>query len=218
MESTSEGICIEEKGTSIQEDTVDIQVKWRDQSFLLSLGLSTPLLQLKLLIQGLTNVSSSSQKLIGLSKKIGLKLTDEASLESHQPAIKNGTIKITLIGTPEAEIIKFQEKVMEASTVFNDFSSGYSPATKEWQQLLEFSQKTTINFINDPRPGKKLLVLDLDHTLLDFSSKEDINPSEMKVSREEASSYLQHFNHTFLFLYAFVEVNTHIVVHIKPKL
>ena len=184
MESTTEDISGGEKGSSIQDGMVDIQVKWRDKSFLFRFELSAPLFQLKMLIEGLTNVSRSGQKLIGLSKKIGLKLSDEASLESHQPAIKNGTIKISLIGTPDVEIVKFQEKVMEASTVFNDFSSGFSPATKEWQQLLEFSQKTTINFINEPRAGKKLLVLDLDHTLLDFSSKEDIDPLEMKVSWE----------------------------------
>lgn len=162
-------------------DSVDVNVKWRDNSYSFSVKLSSPLSELKILIQGLTNVSSKSQKLIGLTKKVGLKLNDDASLESHQPALKNGAIKISLIGTPDVEIAKFQEKVLETSTVFNDFSHGFSPATKEWQQLQEFSQKTTINFINEPRPGKKLLVLDLDHTLLDFSSREDVPPAEMKV-------------------------------------
>lgn len=161
---------------------VDIQLKWRDNSYSFTLLLSSPLSELKHLIQGLTTVPSTSQKLIGLTKKVGQKLIDDNSLEWHQPALKNGVIKITLIGTPDAEIAKFQEKVLESSTVFNDFSHGYSPATKEWQQLQEFSEKTSINFINEPRAGKKLLVLDLDHTLLDFSSKEEIQSSEMKVN------------------------------------
>jgi ubiquitin-like domain-containing CTD phosphatase 1 len=161
---------------------VDIQLKWRDNSYSFTLQLSSPLSELKHLIQGLTTVPSTSQKLIGLTKKVGQKLIDDNSLEWHQPALKNGVIKITLIGTPDEEIAKFQEKVLESSTVFNDFSHGYSPATKEWQQLQEFSEKTSINFINEPRAGKKLLVLDLDHTLLDFSSKEEIQPSEMKVN------------------------------------
>lgn len=164
-------------------ESVNINVKWRENSYSFSLLLSAPLSELRMLIEGLTNVPSKSQKLIGLTKKVGLKLDDTASIESHQPNVKNNVIKITLIGTPDAEIAIFQQKTetAEISSVFNDFSHGFSPATKEWQQLQEFSQKTSINFINDPRAGKKLLVLDLDHTLLDFSSKEDIHPSDMKV-------------------------------------
>ena len=168
----------------VVSESVDITVRWRDNSYAFSLKLSAPLLELRMLIEGLTNVPARNQKLIGLTKKIGTKLDDSASLQSHQLAIKNSIVKITLIGTPDAEIAIFQQKTVETvetSTVFNDFSHGYSPATKEWQQLQEFSQKTTINFINQPRAGKKLLVLDLDHTLLDFSSKENINPLEMKV-------------------------------------
>ena len=163
-------------------ESIDINLKWRDNSYAFSILLSAPLSELRVLIEGLTNVPSKNQKLIGLTKKIGLKLDDDATLESQQLAVKNGIIKISLIGTPDAEIAKFESKTMtETVHVFNDFSHGYSPATKEWKQLQEFSQKTSINFINEPRAGKKLLVLDLDHTLLDFSSKEDINPLEMKV-------------------------------------
>jgi ubiquitin-like domain-containing CTD phosphatase 1 len=167
--------------TDAPNDSVDIHVKWRGSTYSFSLQLSTNLSELKLLIQGLTNVSPDSQKLIGLSKKAGTKLNANATLESHQPVLKNGAVNITLIGTPDAEIAELKEKVHGVSSVFNDFSHEFSPATKEWQQLQEFSQKTSIHFINEPRPGKKLLVLDLDHTLLDFSSKEDISPLEMKV-------------------------------------
>ena len=164
------------------KNSVIVTVKWRDNNYSFSLHLTSPLSELRMLIEGLTNVPSKNQKLIGLTKKIGLKLDDSASIESHQPIVKNNIIKITLIGTPDAELANFQQKTVETvEAVFNDFSHGYSPATKEWQQLQEFSQKTFINFINPPRAGKKLLVLDLDHTLLDFSSKEDINPTEMKV-------------------------------------
>jgi Ubiquitin family len=167
--------------TDAPSDSVDIHVKWRGSTYSFSLQLSTNLSELKLLIQGLTNVSPESQKLIGLSKKAGTKLNANATLESHQPVLKNGAVNITLIGTPDAEIAELKEKGHGVSSVFNDFSHEFSPATKEWQQLQEFSQKTSIHFINEPRPGKKLLVLDLDHTLLDFSSKEDISPLEMKV-------------------------------------
>ena len=35
--------------------------------------------------------------------------------------------------------------------------------------LKEFTAKTEVNWMAPRRPGKLLLVLDLDHTLLDFS-------------------------------------------------
>lgn len=39
------------------------------------------------------------------------------------------------------------------------------------ENLKKFTDSTEIYVMNPPRDGKKLLVLDLDHTLLDFSSK-----------------------------------------------
>ena len=40
------------------------------------------------------------------------------------------------------------------------------------EKLQSFISTVPMSFINPPRPGKKLLVLDLDHTLLDFTRKE----------------------------------------------
>lgn len=39
------------------------------------------------------------------------------------------------------------------------------------ENLKKFTEKTVVHIMNEPREGKPLLVLDLDHTLLDFSSK-----------------------------------------------
>jgi hypothetical protein len=49
---------------------------------------------------------------------------------------------------------------------------------EEWNSLLE-SSKTEISFINPPRTGCKLLVLDLDHTLLHFSKHDHVSAAEM---------------------------------------
>ena len=40
------------------------------------------------------------------------------------------------------------------------------------RRLERYTRKTDIHVINAPREGKKLLVLDLDHTLLDFSARD----------------------------------------------
>ncbi len=39
------------------------------------------------------------------------------------------------------------------------------------RKLLEATNKLHINVMNEPRPGKKLLVLDLDYTILVSSSR-----------------------------------------------
>lgn len=40
------------------------------------------------------------------------------------------------------------------------------------ENLKKFTENTTVYIMNEPREGKPLLVLDLDHTLLDFSSRQ----------------------------------------------
>jgi TFIIF-interacting CTD phosphatase-like protein len=52
----------------------------------------------------------------------------------------------------------------------------YIPSSEEIEnlqdaqrKLRESIQKTEVHFINEPRKGKRLLVLDLDHCLLHFS-------------------------------------------------
>jgi ubiquitin-like domain-containing CTD phosphatase 1 len=168
------------KDNSDEDESVNITVKWRAESFEFTMSLSESLSELKFKIQGLTNISSSTQKLIGFSKVLGSK-NDSLSLKLNKATIKNGMIKINLIGTPDVEIAVFNQQKCEAvKAVFNDFSHSFTPATEEWQKLNEFSEKVVINYINEPREGKKLLVLDLDHTLLDFSSKENVSPADMK--------------------------------------
>ena len=39
------------------------------------------------------------------------------------------------------------------------------------ENLKKFTEHTIVHIMNEPRPGMPLLVLDLDHTLLDFSSR-----------------------------------------------
>ena len=52
----------------------------------------------------------------------------------------------------------------------NKISQWIQHKAKE-DNLQKFTEKTEVHIINPPRPNKPLLVLDLDHTLLDFSSK-----------------------------------------------
>ncbi len=91
-----------------------------------------------------------------------------------------------LMGTPESEIfIDPDDEEFNTSSngsfVVNDLdldlnigSDAFREHFVNRQNLLKFTHSTQVHIMNPPREGKKLMVLDLDHTLLDFSSKKII--------------------------------------------
>lgn len=82
------------------------------------------------------------------------------------------------MGTPEEHIFVDPCDKDDLPDIMDDFDLDCPAGSDEWQQhcanttkLQQFTAATPIHIMNDPRPNKPLLVLDLDHTLLDFSSK-----------------------------------------------
>ena len=90
-----------------------------------------------------------------------------------------------LMGTPEDEIFIDPDSISNGGNdVVNDFDLDFNIGSDEWkehfvnrQNLIKFTNSTQVYIMNQPREGKKLMVLDLDHTLLDFSSKSIMNGS-----------------------------------------
>jgi ubiquitin-like domain-containing CTD phosphatase 1 len=83
-----------------------------------------------------------------------------------------------LMGTPEDQIFIDPSDKDDLPDVIDDFDLDFNAGSQEWLQhvangenLKKFTEATIIHVMNEPRPGKPLLVLDLDHTLLDFSSR-----------------------------------------------
>jgi ubiquitin-like domain-containing CTD phosphatase 1 len=133
-------------------------------------------------------------------------LTDETTLDKLQikkpkDAKKNKKGQIIhahhsfiLMGTPETEIFIDLNDCNDANTalldnVVNDFDLDFNIGSSEWkahfanqQNLIKFTNSTEVHIMNPPREGKKLMVLDLDHTLLDFSSKKIINTANSDVA------------------------------------
>lgn len=140
----------------------------------------------------------SKQKILSLLK--GTKKPGDQDLLCDLPLnLNKGSTKIctfTVIGTPEEDLQRIQSIQCEHSltsqdTVFNDLAIEFSTNTAEWQRLNEFTLRTTINFIASPRPGKKLLVLDLDHTILDFSGSSSDNRIQIdKTKRPYMDEFL----------------------------
>mmetsp|Transcript_47155 Transcript_47155/g.71303 ORF Transcript_47155/g.71303 Transcript_47155/m.71303 type:complete len:261 (+) Transcript_47155:1278-2060(+) len=77
--------------------------------------------------------------------------------------------------------------------------SGYNTLQmdKTWRNL---QKKTQIHIMNEPREGKPLLVLDLDHTLLDFSSKKLQQANTHVVGDTSAMAMKRPFMDEFLTL------------------
>lgn len=149
----------------------------------------------KEMLQERTRVLPKRQKLVGLvAVKGGAKgVVDDLPISGLKVKGKsgssgaNGTMTTTtnetvyqfiLMGTPEEEIFVDPSEKDDLPDVVDDFELDFNAGSDEWlahvatgENLKKFTQHTEIFFMNPPRDGKPLLVLDLDHTLLDFSSK-----------------------------------------------
>jgi len=91
-----------------------------------------------------------------------------------------------MVGTPDEELLKEPVDLLD---VLNDFDYDALPSIKNDAENRKKMQKIItekeITIIRPPRPLKKLLVLDLDYTLLDMKSGENI--------AEKQRPYLQTF-------------------------
>lgn len=130
-----------------------------------------------------TRVLPKRQKLVGLIAKSGgskgvhdnLPLSE---LKSKGKAANKCQFEFILMGTPEEHIFVDPGDRDDLPEILDDFDLDFNAGSAEWLQhkanednLRKFTAETEFHIMNDPRPGRPLLVLDLDHTLLDFSSK-----------------------------------------------
>ena len=82
------------------------------------------------------------------------------------------------MGTPEEKIFVDPSDRDDLPDVIDDFELDFNAGSEEWlrhvangENLKKFTEKTELHIMNPPREGFPLLVCDLDHCLLDFSSK-----------------------------------------------
>lgn len=144
------------------------------------LDTATTILQVKLLLEEQTNILTKRQKLIGLAANKGGSKAIHDDLPIANLKVKNNdrSVQFILMGTPEEKIFVDPQLKDDLPDVIDDFDLDFNAGSPEWLQhkantnnLEKFTKNTPIHVMNAPRPGKPLLVLDLDHTLLDFSSK-----------------------------------------------
>ncbi|KAI1319378.1 DNA N-glycosylase and apurinic/apyrimidinic (AP) lyase [Mortierella claussenii] len=116
------------------------------------------------------------------------KLEDHVVLSSL--SLKNNQTFL-MMGTPEHKVIKPPETMPD---VLNDLEEDYTPDDEAFASMAQNqkSLKSTISkckiaIMNELRPGKKLLVLDLDYTLIDCKA---LNNSLVEVMRPGLHDFL----------------------------
>jgi ubiquitin-like domain-containing CTD phosphatase 1 len=176
--------------SSTAPSTVTLIAKWGKQKFEVNgLPSSLKIYQVKEMISEKTNVLPKRQKLIGLTTVTKAKVTDQTLLSELKPksskstSISESGVKeirhnFILMGTPEEQIFIDPSNHDDLPEVVDDFDLDFNAGTQEWhahvatgQNLKKFTESTAIHIMHEPREGKPLMVLDLDHTLLDFSRK-----------------------------------------------
>jgi ubiquitin-like domain-containing CTD phosphatase 1 len=157
----------------------------KERITLLRLASSTTIAQVKYLLHEETRVLPKRQKLVGLVSNTGGAKGVHDALPLSELKVKgksDGSDEIVhqfiLVGTPEEEIFIDPGERDDLPDVVDDFELDFNAGSPEWLQhrangenLKKFTAQTPVHIMNPPREGKPLLVLDLDHTLLDFSSK-----------------------------------------------
>lgn len=169
----------QEIGDGGQESSLAVVIKHGGSEYKIENLMQDHTIQyLKDQIEELTNVRSVRQKLFGIKSKSGKPLASEMTLE--ETTLIDG-MKIMMMGSQEKEIrtIELASKaglpqldddfdIQDDDEIDPDSKIPKDPEYKA--KIARRVQHYKIRMINQPRPNKKLLVLDIDYTLFDHRS------------------------------------------------
>ncbi|KAF7295523.1 HAD subfamily IIID h [Mycena indigotica] len=172
------------------ENWIELSFSWAGKPFSLSLAESDRVFDFKAALQNLTRVPPERQKILGLVK--GNKTLADQERIGDLKLNK----KFTLIGTPEGDEIKgatrhytfvafvpitivqtHPAELENLPDIVNDFdldlardpvaSAAYANDQRNQRKVKEATSALKVNIIHPLREKKKLLVLDIDYTILD---------------------------------------------------
>jgi ubiquitin-like domain-containing CTD phosphatase 1 len=157
-----------------KSDTLSpLHCKWGKVSFTVEYEPNiTTVGELKEKITEETSIPKEGIKLLNL--KIKKRKLDDTCLISDCKLPKI----LKVMGTAQADMLTNDADLTDLPDVIDDFNLGnmmgnqLGNASETYQKLMKSIQSTPIKMqlMNEPREGKKLLVLDLDHTILDFKN------------------------------------------------
>lgn len=157
-----------------EEKGIELLIKWNSNTFEIPVALRDTLAALKQMIFELTNVLPKRQKIIGFTPP---KNRSDDQITIGELSLKDKQ-KLMMVGTPEKDIF-IDLSAGAGDDVMNDFDLEYTSNeldevgidVENRKKLEKCIKNLNINFINPPRLGKKLLVLDIDHTLFDMKTQ-----------------------------------------------
>ena len=147
------------------------------------------ILDLKHLIFSLTQVPPERQKILGLVK--GKLPADDLLVASlGLDALAGARKPFSVIGTPAGEELQGQlidvvdDWDVDAREAGQGQARGASKDARSRRRIAECVQSlSTLQFMHEPREGKKLLVLDLDATIMDVGAFSDHSVHPMDFAR-----------------------------------
>ncbi|KAI0064716.1 HAD IIID h [Artomyces pyxidatus] len=159
-------------GTGVEEQWIKLAFSWAGKPYTLDVAESDRVFDLKAVLFSMTNVPPERQKILGLVK--GKLPPDEERIGDLKLIAGK---KFTLVGTPEGHEIKDPTQLEFLPDVVNDLDVDFSAdplAARVYQndqrnirKVREATEKLKVNIIHPLREGKRLLVLDIDYTILD---------------------------------------------------
>lgn len=171
-------------------------VKWSGNEYSVNVDDSFTVLDLKKEIKNVTGVLPERQKIMGM--KFKGKPPDDTVLLADMKLKPN--TKLMMMGTREEELDKVKEPPPDLPEVINDFDIEEEEiAIENREEYLAKIEKRVkeykIEVMNEPRPGKKLLVLDIDYTLFDHRSvAEQFNELIRPFLHEFLQSAYEHYD------------------------
>ena len=144
--------------------------KWNGKKIELRIGHMGTVGQVRLLLESHTHVPQKRQKLIGLGKKAN---PDDCVVLGELQLKDNHSFM--MIGAPNEAMMCLKSEIPDMPDICCDLDPDYdsnerqfADSTENKENLKKTIAKTEINLMREPREGKRLLVLDLDHTLLHY--------------------------------------------------
>ena len=191
-------------------ETIVVSCKWSGRSYEEALPPHASVLDLKRRLEAATSVPAARQKLAGLRcAAAGAAVVDGTRLGElkAKPAARAGGgggaaagLACILMGQPDAALAAAAEAeraALAAAVVFDDFELDAACFSDAWRGAIEasatlerFVASTEVRFVAPPRARKPLLVLDLDHTLLDFTSAREGGASVAQIKRPHMDAFL----------------------------
>ncbi|KAG1687721.1 Ubiquitin-like domain-containing CTD phosphatase 1 [Nymphon striatum] len=158
---------------TMAELNINIKVKWNGNEYNIQSIIETDTVaDLKAAIYKQTNVLPERQKLMGLKYNKGKPPLNDVQISDLK---LRPNMKIMMMGSLEETLKDVLEPPSDISEVVNDFDVEEAdiPIAEREEFLAKVNRRIkeySVKPLNDFRPGKKLLVLDIDYTLFDHRS------------------------------------------------